>query len=196
MKLKTGIAALLFLPLVGCASGEMEVGETTSSSAAPSSSSSTATSTSSSPSTTTSTTVTSKLFTTTAEPLPPQASAPIPPVQEPLPPAVATPPPAPTAVLGSYCEGYGSTGIAADGSTLYCAQLMYTDAMMWHTSPGEIPNPEAEAAFAESNAIWIQPGKPCYERDSTTTSVDGVPLYCSVLADPTDPWDYVWSLTP
>ncbi|MGP6174299.1 hypothetical protein [Corynebacterium sp. A21] len=128
------------------------------------------------------------------------------PIKEPVvPPAPSTPAPnsavpavipAPTAVLGNYCQPYGGTGTAADGSTLYCANLNLTDALFWHTSPGIVPNPEIEAQMAEQMALTVQPGQLCYDETSTITIVDGTPLYCNPTVNGRNAGNLVWQLTP
>lgn len=58
--------------------------------------------------------------------------------------------PANTVSLGAYCSPSGATAVTADGSTAYCARLQYTDAYMWSTFSGVIPNPEMEAKMSEA----------------------------------------------
>jgi serine/threonine-protein kinase len=48
---------------------------------------------------------------------------------------------APVAVIGSNCSPPGSTGVTADGTTVYCSQLQYTDRYLWSGNQGTIPNP-------------------------------------------------------
>jgi serine/threonine-protein kinase len=45
------------------------------------------------------------------------------------------------AVIGSKCTPPGSTGVTADGTTVYCSQLQYTDRYLWSSNQGTIPNP-------------------------------------------------------
>jgi serine/threonine-protein kinase len=47
----------------------------------------------------------------------------------------------PVAVIGSRCTPPGSTGVTADGTTVYCSQLQYTDRYLWSSNQGTIPNP-------------------------------------------------------
>ncbi|CAN5696414.1 serine/threonine-protein kinase [soil metagenome] len=46
-----------------------------------------------------------------------------------------------TAAVGADCTEAGATGTTADGASVYCANLQYTDRYLWSTSPGEITNP-------------------------------------------------------
>lgn len=46
-----------------------------------------------------------------------------------------------TAAVGADCTEPGATGTTADGASVYCANLQYTDRYLWSTSPGEITNP-------------------------------------------------------
>lgn len=46
-----------------------------------------------------------------------------------------------TAAVGADCTEAGATGTTADGASVYCANLQYTDRHLWSTSPGEIANP-------------------------------------------------------
>ncbi|ANW67789.1 serine/threonine protein kinase [Mycobacterium sp. djl-10] len=48
---------------------------------------------------------------------------------------------APTAAIGADCTEEGATGVTADGATVYCANLQYTDRYLWSTSPAVIANP-------------------------------------------------------
>lgn len=53
-----------------------------------------------------------------------------------------TPTAAPSvAAIGSDCSEAGATGVTADGATVYCANLQYTDRYLWSSSPAQIPNP-------------------------------------------------------
>ncbi|CAN5444974.1 serine/threonine protein kinase PknF [soil metagenome] len=45
------------------------------------------------------------------------------------------------AVVGGDCAEAGASGTTADGATVYCATLQYTDRYLWSTTPGEIANP-------------------------------------------------------
>jgi serine/threonine-protein kinase len=45
------------------------------------------------------------------------------------------------ATVGGDCSPPGTTGVTAEGTTVYCAGLQYTDRSLWSTSPAEIPNP-------------------------------------------------------
>jgi serine/threonine protein kinase, bacterial len=45
------------------------------------------------------------------------------------------------ATVGGDCTAAGATGISANGATVYCANLQYTDRYLWSMSPGEIANP-------------------------------------------------------
>ncbi|MDF2824277.1 MAG: serine/threonine protein kinase, partial [Mycobacterium sp.] len=47
----------------------------------------------------------------------------------------------PAATVGGDCTQGGATATTADGATVYCAGLQYTDRYLWSTSPAEIPNP-------------------------------------------------------
>ncbi|AQA06727.1 serine/threonine protein kinase [Mycobacterium sp. MS1601] len=55
--------------------------------------------------------------------------------------ANTTPAAAATAAVGAECSEAGATGVTADGATVYCANLQYTDRYLWSTSPGQIANP-------------------------------------------------------
>lgn len=55
--------------------------------------------------------------------------------------ATTTPTAAPAAAVGADCTEAGATGVTADGATVYCANLQYTDRYLWSTSPAEIANP-------------------------------------------------------
>ena len=45
------------------------------------------------------------------------------------------------AAVGGDCSPSGATGVTAEGTDVYCANLQYTDRNLWSTSPAEIPNP-------------------------------------------------------
>jgi serine/threonine-protein kinase len=47
----------------------------------------------------------------------------------------------PAAVVGANCTPAGATGVTADGATVYCSQLQYTDRYLWSGTQGVIPNP-------------------------------------------------------
>ena len=47
----------------------------------------------------------------------------------------------PTAVVGSRCGEPGATGTTADGATVYCTQLQYTNRYLWSVHQDQIPNP-------------------------------------------------------
>ena len=47
----------------------------------------------------------------------------------------------PTAVVGSRCSEPGATGTTADGATVYCTQLQYTNRYLWSVHQDLIPNP-------------------------------------------------------
>ncbi|MCX2929716.1 serine/threonine-protein kinase [Mycobacterium sp. CVI_P3] len=49
--------------------------------------------------------------------------------------------PTPAVVIGSRCAQPGATGTTADGMTVYCSQLQYTNRYLWSVHQGEIPNP-------------------------------------------------------
>ena len=49
--------------------------------------------------------------------------------------------PSPTAVVGSRCSEPGATGTTADGATVYCTQLQYTNRYLWSAHQDLIPNP-------------------------------------------------------
>lgn len=46
-----------------------------------------------------------------------------------------------TVVVGSRCSDPGATGTTAEGSTVYCSQLQYTNRYLWSGNQGVIPNP-------------------------------------------------------
>ncbi|WP_059019003.1 serine/threonine-protein kinase [Mycobacterium sp. M26] len=48
---------------------------------------------------------------------------------------------APAAVVGARCGEPGATGTTADGATVYCSQLQYTNRYLWSVHQTEIPNP-------------------------------------------------------
>lgn len=82
----------------------------------------------------------------TTSPLPgPTTTAPPPP---PPPPTEAAPaattaaqPVVTTVVVGARCADPGATGTTADGSTVYCTQLQYTNRYLWSAHQDVIPNP-------------------------------------------------------
>ncbi len=45
------------------------------------------------------------------------------------------------AVVGADCSPVGSTATTANGNTVYCSTLESTDASIWSTSQGEVPQP-------------------------------------------------------
>jgi serine/threonine-protein kinase len=45
------------------------------------------------------------------------------------------------AAVGGDCSQSGATAVTAEGATVYCANLQYTDRYLWSSSPAEIPNP-------------------------------------------------------
>ena len=47
----------------------------------------------------------------------------------------------PAAVVGARCGEPGATGTTADGATVYCSQLQYTNRYLWSVHQNEIPNP-------------------------------------------------------
>jgi serine/threonine protein kinase, bacterial len=49
--------------------------------------------------------------------------------------------PTPTAVIGANCSEPGATGTTADGATVYCTQLQYTNRYLWSGHQDVIPNP-------------------------------------------------------
>lgn len=51
------------------------------------------------------------------------------------------PAPAPAAVVGARCGEPGATGTTADGATVYCSQLQYTNRYLWSVNQDQIPNP-------------------------------------------------------
>ncbi|GAA2061295.1 DUF4190 domain-containing protein [Williamsia deligens] len=48
----------------------------------------------------------------------------------------------PTAVIGDFCTDHDAQATTADGSTAYCSRRAGTDAYLWASSPGLIPNPD------------------------------------------------------
>ena len=52
--------------------------------------------------------------------------------------ATATPA---AAVVGARCGEPGATGVTADGATVYCTQLQYTNRYLWSVHSDQIPNP-------------------------------------------------------
>lgn len=46
-----------------------------------------------------------------------------------------------TAAIGGDCPQAGATGVTAEGTSVYCANLQYTDRYLWSSSPAQIPNP-------------------------------------------------------
>ena len=54
----------------------------------------------------------------------------------------------PTAVVGSRCGEPGATGTTADGATVYCTQLQYTNRYLWSAHQDLIPNPVLTASPA------------------------------------------------
>ena len=52
--------------------------------------------------------------------------------------ATATPA---AAVVGARCSEPGATGVTADGATVYCTQLQYTNRYLWSVHSDLIPNP-------------------------------------------------------
>lgn len=59
-----------------------------------------------------------------------------------------TAPAAAAATVGGDCSEAGATGTTADGTTVYCANLQYTDRYLWSTSSAEIPNPVVSSSPA------------------------------------------------
>jgi serine/threonine-protein kinase len=55
--------------------------------------------------------------------------------------ATATVDPNAVAVVGSQCGEPGATGTTADGATVYCTQLQYTNRYLWSVHQDQIPNP-------------------------------------------------------
>lgn len=51
------------------------------------------------------------------------------------------PAPAPAAVVGARCGEPGATGTTADGATVHCSQLQYTNRYLWSVNQDQIPNP-------------------------------------------------------
>ena len=45
------------------------------------------------------------------------------------------------AVVGARCVEPGATGVTADGATVYCTQLQYTNRYLWSVHSDQIPNP-------------------------------------------------------
>lgn len=45
------------------------------------------------------------------------------------------------AVVGARCGEPGATGVTADGATVYCTQLQYTNRYLWSVHADQIPNP-------------------------------------------------------
>ena len=45
------------------------------------------------------------------------------------------------AVVGARCGEPGATGVTADGATVYCTQLQYTNRYLWSLHQDQIPNP-------------------------------------------------------
>ena len=64
---------------------------------------------------------------------------------------------APAAVVGANCSESGATGVTADGATVYCETLQYTNRSLWSVNPGEIPNPVVTTS---------PPSPPPYEDES------------------------------
>ncbi len=56
--------------------------------------------------------------------------------------------PTPAAVIGARCGEPGATGTTADGATVYCSQLQYTNRYLWSVNQGQIPNPVVTASPA------------------------------------------------
>lgn len=48
-------------------------------------------------------------------------------------------PPGPLVELNAYCSDHGAVGHLADGRTVYCTQVMQTDAFVWSYSRSPIP---------------------------------------------------------
>jgi serine/threonine-protein kinase len=81
-------------------------------------------------------------------PAPPPVTPPPPPPPPPTtttttdqPTDTSTAAPVPTAVIGARCAEPGATGVTADGATVYCSQLQYTNRYLWSGNQGQIPNP-------------------------------------------------------
>ena len=45
------------------------------------------------------------------------------------------------AVVGARCGEPGATGVTADGATVYCTLLQYTNRYLWSVHQDQIPNP-------------------------------------------------------
>ncbi|GAY13364.1 serine/threonine-protein kinase [Mycobacterium sp. shizuoka-1] len=61
--------------------------------------------------------------------------------------------PTPTAVIGSNCTEPGATGTTADGATVYCTQLQYTNRYLWSVRQDVIPNPVVTSSPAVAPPI-------------------------------------------
>lgn len=91
---------------------------------------------------TTSTTAPATTATPTATPTTPVETATTTmPTETPTAPATATANPAAAVVVGARCSQPGATATTADGATVYCTQLQYTDRYLWSMRQDVIPNP-------------------------------------------------------
>jgi serine/threonine-protein kinase len=73
------------------------------------------------------------------------------------------------ATVGGDCPTAGATGATADGATVYCANLQYTDRNLWSTTPAEIPNPVLTTAPATPPPFETEsPVRICMEQTGHT----------------------------
>lgn len=104
-------------------------------------------------------------------------------------------PPAPTAVesdsatvdLGDYCSSKGATGVLADGTTVHCVRVQFTDAYVWSTTDGLV---------ATDPHFPVDPGGNCLDANAVTANSQGRALYCNPTQNGRNAGNLVWQLQP
>lgn len=93
---------------------------------------------------------------------------------------VETETPVPSVILGDYCTDHDATALTADGTTVYCARLQGTDAYLWHTAPGVVPNPALTLTptatlpsdYGSEDHIQVCMGKTGQSREQCQAQID------------------------
>ncbi|MDV7088615.1 hypothetical protein [Rhodococcus opacus] len=107
----------------------------------------------------------------------------------------SSPAPAPTADesdstmvdLGDYCSSKGATGILADGTTVHCVRVQFTDAYVWSTTEGLV---------ATDPHFPVDPGDNCLDANAETADSQGRRLYCNPTQNGRNAGSLVWQLRP
>jgi len=105
------------------------------------------------------------------------------------------PAPAPTADeshsttvdLGDYCSSKGATGVLADGTTVHCVRVQFTDAYVWSTTEGLV---------ATDRHFPVDPGDSCLDANAATADSQGRMLYCNPAQNGRNAGSLVWQLQP